>query len=373
MDPRCPREVADALIAYLRVSLQLPDLGWTNPPERLHGGCQTYVYGFRLDGARPPFDGRLVLRMIRGARDDINVRVEAIIQDTLIEQGYPTPCVLACVEDPAWLGGPFQIMERVSGRPLLLDDFDPEAGSVLSSLLHNLGSASREILGDWPRRLACLHAELHELDAGELCAALHAAGYPETWVSLEGRLARFEASVRESSVDALLPALEWLHDMRPGPDTRISILHGDFFPNQVFCDGSAISGVIDWSDALIGPAEIDVGIVKAGLMTLPLPLPSYLKRAGERLTGWLADRFVSAYAESRPIDERWLVYGEVLRCLVCLVSVDSRRRALAAGARPESIPINPFDHPSAVRRLRETIEARIDLQIAEVCVFPAAA
>ncbi len=373
MDPRCPNEVADALLGYLRSSLQLPGLGWGDPPERLHGGCQTYVYGFRLDGAHPPFDGRLVLRMIRGTRNDINVRVEAIIQDTLIEQGYPTPCVLACVEDPAWLGGPFQIMERVSGRPLLLDDFDPEAGSILSSLLHNLGSAREELFGDWPRRLAHLHADLHELDAGALCAALHAAGHPPSWVSLEGRLARLEASVRESSVDALLPALEWLHDMRPGPDTKTSILHGDFFPNQVLRDGAAISGVIDWSDTLIGPAEIDVGIVKAGLMTLPLPLPSFLKRPGERLTKWFADRFVSAYAESRPIDERWLVYGEVLRCFCCLVAVDSRRRALAAGSRAENIPFNPFDHPSGVERLRETIEARIDHHIPEVCVFPAAA
>ena len=54
IDPSCPHQVAAALAAWLRCTLEAPALDFAEPPRRLLGGNRTFVYAFRLARAQAP-------------------------------------------------------------------------------------------------------------------------------------------------------------------------------------------------------------------------------------------------------------------------------------------------------------------------------
>ena len=105
------------LLDYLRARLG-PDVDYETPPTRLSGGFDTTTMGFTLSGAPPEYGGGLILRVMPRPDTAVRVRREAATHAALIGAGFPAPRILVAETDPAVLGKPFLIMQRLAGDTL---------------------------------------------------------------------------------------------------------------------------------------------------------------------------------------------------------------------------------------------------------------
>ena len=135
IDPERSESIAAALRDLLRAHLGRAELEFADGPARLLGGNHTFVHAFSLAGAEPPWDGPLVLRILRAHRAADEVVFETALQNALAPLA---PRVLVHDVDTTPLGGAFQVMERVPGKALLLEEVGQDVGR-----LHMLGEALR--------------------------------------------------------------------------------------------------------------------------------------------------------------------------------------------------------------------------------------
>jgi aminoglycoside phosphotransferase (APT) family kinase protein len=363
-DPADPAAVRHALIGYLLSRLGEPALDFADPPARILGGDHTWVHGFRLTGpVAPPWRAPLILRILRPTLDPESVRAETVLHGVLADQGYPVPEVLDFELAPARLGGPFQIMTRVPGAPLLhgFDDPDERGGEGLFSQQLRAG-LGKMLFSPWPRLLAETHARLHELDTSDLPARLRGAGSDPTWFDLERRLATLRERIDHHALDGLRPVADWLRGQRPGPDVALRVCHGDLFANQVLAERGRVSGVIDWSRATLAPAELDVGVVAVGMDCVALEIPVPLAQLAEGAHRLIASGFRRAYRRRRRVDPRWFRYGGAFRCAEMLVEVSILR--LVRSGRVEGSPgPNPYDSRRGVRLLARYLRRAVGVAV----------
>lgn len=355
IDPTSASAVGDALLAHLR-SAGFPGANYSSRPARIFGGNQSFVYGLELEGAQQ-LRGPLILRILRPFLPDGSVAREAVLQAALRDSGYPVARVAYHCEDAAVLAGPFQLMERLPGRPLLMADADMQG---VISLRQALSSFASFVFGDWPDVLARLQHELHSLPLADLLDACERSGVDREGFSLQAMLERLKARARAEGTESLVSIFDWVTDSKVLTRRPAVLCHGDFFPNQVLAEGRRITGVIDWSDACIGPPELDVAILVTGIETLPVPLGAI----GIRIVKSRARRFFAAYERRAPLDAEALAHAEVLRCAHSLLAVAERRRALSLDpARPPNP--NPYDSRASVtwlaRRIERIAPLRVDL------------
>lgn len=133
-------DLATRLLAYLRTAIGGPRLEFVEHPERVTGGFDTRIFGFRLESAPPSFSGPLILRLLGTHHDPVRVLREQATQNALVDLGYPAPRALLATTDAEPLGGPFIVMERLPG-------VTDESLSVLRRLVR-LAVAPR-VLADW--------------------------------------------------------------------------------------------------------------------------------------------------------------------------------------------------------------------------------
>ncbi|HKJ23401.1 MAG TPA: phosphotransferase [Myxococcota bacterium] len=347
-----PPPIADPLLRFLREALERPGLAYAEPPTLIPGGAVVHVHGFRLDDDEAADDaaGPLVARIWRAPGSGASAERESAVQNALAQLGYPAPRVLACCDDPRWLGAPFQVMERVPGEALLRVGNNEASGSFVGQVLPDMG---RLFLRDWPGRLAGLHARLHRLDPKPVVAALDRIGVAPREIGVAARVERLARLVEAHDLAPLEASLAWLRANAPGDDAPRGICHGDLFANQIFVDRGR-ARVLDWSDVTLGPPEFDVGIVSCGVATAPVELPGPLQAVGEAAQRWLARRFLAAYRAHAPLDEARLRFAELFRAFSSLTHVLARRRERAADA---SLGPNPYDSDLGVARLGAVLAA----------------
>src|SRR5262249_25974800 len=172
---------------------------------RLTGGASRETWAFdarRSDGAV----AELILR--RGAPREM--RADAALEAGAIamarEAGVPEPRIVFHSDDPAHVGAPCIVMERVVGETLARRILRDEAYAAPRP---RLAGQCGEIL-----------ARIHALDARELGLDLSAA--EDQLESLAAVLAGFE-----EKRPALEVGLRWLDTHRP-PSTPPTVVHGDF-------------------------------------------------------------------------------------------------------------------------------------------------
>jgi aminoglycoside phosphotransferase (APT) family kinase protein len=229
-------------------------------------------------------------------------------------------------------------------------------------LRQQLADLHSALIAPWPERLGALHARLHALETDPVRSSLRAAGIAPAELSLARRIESLEEPLEVHGVRALAPAFDWLRDRLPGGAEPEVLCHGDLFPNQAFAMDATLCGVLDWSDACFGPPELDVGIVTAGLETLPL-LPGPLQALGRIPLRRLSRRFRAAYERERPIDPERLCFAEAFRCVLTLVSVIERRLARSGVAAEDPAP-NPYDRPAGEAALLARLSELTSLRIA---------
>ncbi|MGB0631060.1 MAG: homoserine kinase [Alphaproteobacteria bacterium] len=137
-------------------------------------------------------------------------------------------------------------------------------------LLHELSGRPAAIVrfapGDWPRRITPAHCRAVGIILGKLHIA--AAGFPMTrdndqslksWRAVYSGLGSRADELRQGFADWIeteLTALEsgWPEGLPAG------IIHGDLFPDNVFFEGDAVSGIIDFYFACNDALAFDLAI-----------------------------------------------------------------------------------------------------------------
>lgn len=159
------------------------------------------------------------------------------------------PKPLALCDDPAVLGSPFYLMERVEGVILRRD---PPPGI-------DLGPAAAEHLAD---AFVDTLAQLHGLDLE--ATGLAEIGRPEGYVQrqVEGWVRRYRGS-QTGHIPELEEVADWLAgrlgEITSGPAT---LVHNDFkYDNLVLdpADVGHVRAVLDWEMATVGDPLMDLG------------------------------------------------------------------------------------------------------------------
>jgi aminoglycoside phosphotransferase (APT) family kinase protein len=171
---------------------------------------------------------------------------EARLLRALRDTPARVPVVLAVCEDPAMIGGPFYVMERIEGDVMVTSipdslDVPEQRRAIAAQLIESL-------------------AEIHAVD----WRAVGLEGFGKPTGYLERQLRRF-AGLWEVNKTREIPAVErvggWLAENLPssGPAT---IVHGDYrLGNTIFAPHAPahLAAVLDWEMATIGDPLADVG------------------------------------------------------------------------------------------------------------------
>ena len=229
-------------------------VGW----KRLTGGLTSIVH--RLTVERNGRREQYVLRWWAsdGEWDQWIARavgLETAILAQLEGTDIPAPRVIGSITDAA-LGGPAILMMRMPGRVHLMP-------------------RDRE---RWLRQMAQMLARIH---------ALALDGKPfESWL---------DRSQLSPPPDASRPAVwrQAIARLAEGrPAARTCFLHRDYQHFNMLWSGERLTGVVDWSEACLGPPEVDVGHCRLNLTVL--------------FSADVADRFRAIYeAESGHSVDGW--------------------------------------------------------------------
>jgi len=280
-----------------------------------------------LTGAAQGWSGPLILRLFARHHDPRRPLLEAVVQNTLADLGYPVPRALLASGDAAALGGPFVVMDRAPGRPLL------------RARMLGVGAV-----------LADLQSRLHELDASVLLDALDRDGPPpgRELVTFDGYLAQFHARIDKGALEGLRPAIEWVMAHRPREALRPSICHGDFHPHNILHDGRRATAVLDWPNIVVADPAYDVASTLLILRHTPIELSGspramlWMVRVARRV---LIVRYLRGYRQRRPIDLASLPYYEAAAAIRALVRAAERRPQQRRGVE------NPLDASPYADRL----------------------
>jgi aminoglycoside phosphotransferase (APT) family kinase protein len=171
---------------------------------------------------------------------------EARLLTALEPTAVRTPRVLAVCDDPAVIGAPFYIMERVEGEVITNSVPDPldteeQHGAIADELVRGL-------------------VELHAVDWTTL--GLEGFGKPTGY--LERQLRRFTGlweHNRTREITEMDEVGRWLADHLP-QSPPATVVHGDYRLGNTMFDAAAparLATILDWEMATIGDPLADIG------------------------------------------------------------------------------------------------------------------
>jgi aminoglycoside phosphotransferase (APT) family kinase protein len=227
------------------------DSQWVDRPRTVRDGEEQFPRGFsNLTYLLRMGSRELVLRRppigaaIRSAHD---MGREHRILSRLAEVYDKAPTPLLFCEDPAVLGAPFYVMERVEG--VILRPRMPAA-------MHPDPTRMAAIAGGFIETLA----ELHAVDFA--AAGLSDLGRPEGYVrrQIEGWTGRYDKS-RTDDIPEMIRVAAWLDAQAP-LESAAALIHNDFKYDNLVLDpdsGTRVIAVLDWEMATIGDPLMDLG------------------------------------------------------------------------------------------------------------------
>jgi aminoglycoside phosphotransferase (APT) family kinase protein len=204
-------------------------------------------------------------------------------------RGVPVPvCRLLC-QDPAVIGTPFFVMDRVPGRIF----WDPALPDLAPSERHAVHHDMVAVL-----------ARLHAVDPAG--AGLADFGKPGNYFARQiARWARQYEAARTDDLDSMTELARWLPAHIPSSDETV-IVHGDFRLDNLIVDAGEprVVAVIDWELSTLGHPLADLAYACLPYYITPYGVP----RAGAgQLTGDgipPLDDLVAAYADRTGRDAR---------------------------------------------------------------------
>ena len=160
----------------------------------------------------------------------------------------PAPRPTAYCDDPAVLGAPFYLMERLPGMVIRKQLPAPLAGSP--ELCRRLSFALVDNL-----------ATLHGVDL--VAAGLDGFGKPQGYVrrQVEGWSKRW-IDAQTEDVPSMNQTAEWLAARMPGESGAAALIHNDYKLDNILLDledPARITGLLDWEMATVGDPLMDLG------------------------------------------------------------------------------------------------------------------
>jgi aminoglycoside phosphotransferase (APT) family kinase protein len=223
---------AQPALADAELSASLIAGGKSNLTYEVTDGAQTCIV------RRPPL-GHVLATAHDMTREH---RVMTALHDTPV----PVPRTFALCEDPAVLGAPFYVMEKVAGTPYRRADE-----------LQRLGPVRTRTISEG---LVDTLAVLHEVDP--VTVGLVDFGRPEGY--LERQVRRWRRQL-DASRTRDLPAADELHARLAGSvpkQQQAGIVHGDYRLDNVLIDpDDRVAAVIDWEMATLGDPLADVALL----------------------------------------------------------------------------------------------------------------
>jgi aminoglycoside phosphotransferase (APT) family kinase protein len=365
-------DIAEPLLAELRVQLAFPELDYAESPETLADGVTARAYSLRLSHIEGAARGPLVCRVFQEAyaRDD-QAQVEAALQNALAENGFGVPRVFASGDRTSRVGAPFMVMQRARGR---------NAFSVLMLALVGawvLAAASTSILPVlllialyWAGMTRIL-TRLHRIPGNEVEAMLVREGIEQDRLSFDSLLTWLEQRAgseesRKSGSERVSDLIDWLRENAPAPADPPSVCHGDFWFGNLMLSLRRVT-VLDWSQACLTHPEFDLGWMSIQHYSrLPMPLPESLLSLLAAILRPFAWMLMGAtrgfYRLVRPVDRERLQYFTAFSAARVLAHVMSLRARSGSG---DDAMLSAWGSPATLRLLRKRVHriTGIDLEI----------
>ena len=313
-------EISEKLMEYLQDQLGDSSLSFQSNPERILGGYETIIYGFQLNNAPNDLSHPLILRVYPPGSHPNQAISEMIVQNALVEMGYPAPKVRFVHTDTNVFAGIFIIMDRIIGEQMIT-------------------APPFRV----PELLAGAHVQLHRIDSSGVMEKLAEAGIDLDNISLKGRLTWLERQIGPGKLEWLMEGLDWVLDNTPIEPSRLSICHGDFHPLNIIVHQGVVSGVLDWSGFLVTDPAYDVGSTK---VVIEIAGPSVV--SGLDFDA-MTKRYTDLYREEIPLEMEYIDYYEAYRCL----------RAFREGATGQAV----WTHPDILRRLTNRFQEITGIKI----------
>lgn len=203
---------------------------------------------------------------------------------------FPDPYMKTLFEDPA--AQEYRVLEAVHAHGLPVPKpLWQGSGVLLLEYLEGSATAAPEDPKQYVYQMADAMAKIHAIDIGsgafDFLLPNKVGFHPP---DREPNLA-----LREPEVVAALHATV---PEEPGP---VVLRHGDFWPGNLLWQGGQLTGIIDWENALRGPALADLGVTRLDLWWA-------FGRA-------VAERFTDCYLSIHPIPVTDLVYWDLRAAL----------------------------------------------------------
>lgn len=277
------------LLRFIKREWNTPSLTYTKPLTPIMGGFETSIFHFQLNNNPVNVPDTLILRLFPQHARPRKAQWEAIVQNALAALGIPVPRVVLTCTTPLILGGEFNIMEYLSGQPMIDAQQD-----------------------DLPELLGQAHARLHEVDPVSITKQLTNHGFLAERFSFQGRLNGMQQRIAEAGYNWLTPGLQWLYKNKPRV-TKSVICHGDFHPLNILMHEGKISGILDWSGFRIADPAYDVASTKVVLSIFaPILLPRLLSPD-------FMERYLTTYQTKHLLNSYNLTYFEVARLILGLI------------------------------------------------------
>jgi aminoglycoside phosphotransferase (APT) family kinase protein len=269
----------------------------------LGSGFETDVFAFSMADGETAGE-ELVLRIYAGEGADEKATREFDVMARLREAGYPVPRVLSLQRDSSLMGRPFLILERIHGGPMRWE---------------------------FQELLCRLMTQLHALEPSRILPDSTFTGTPAPSVFVDQELSRLHGLLER--LEGWKPAsmrevMQWLDARRSTIRCeRLSVIHGDFHPNNVLLQAGGTPSVIDWSNARLADSRTDLAWAR-----LLLRVDTYPDRGEASLRTY--ERLAGREVES--ID-----YFEVIAGVRLLLSVliSLRSGAACQGMRSEAVAL----------------------------------
>jgi aminoglycoside phosphotransferase (APT) family kinase protein len=239
------------------------------------------------------------------------------IMKKLSELGFAVPPVFDLQLGNQPLGAPFILMQGVRGQPMMVLLLKASEKDKLSLL--------REFCGLW--------VELHRLEWKEFVQDPSKITLEDGHAFLSFHLAEWEERLNRYHIPVLLPILEWLKERSSTIFSKnLSLIHGDYHPDNVLISEAGEPFVIDWGAVNIADFRVDLGwslllATAYGYPLRPVILAEYERQSSEKI--------------------EQIEYFEVLailrRLFDFLVTLTPMQGAEAIGMRPEAVELMKKD------------------------------
>ncbi len=240
------------------------------------------------------------------------------VLDALSKTAVPVPAPIHLQSDPAILGTPFYLMQRLRGRVF----HDCALPGCKQEERRRIYLAMADVL-----------AKLHAVDPSAI--ELADFGRPGNYVARQ--LARWTKQWRESDsppIPELDQLVTWLEKNIPEDDGQVSIVHGDFRLGNLMFDQDArnVIGILDWELSTLGHPLADLGYAAMPWHTSPDEYGGIKGLDHEALGIPSQEDFVHRYFNAaRTLDDFYIVFA-LFRFAVIFVGIaDRAQRGNAAG------------------------------------------